>query len=48
MGRFFTNSGAESSECALKVVRKTKKTGKIVSLSRISRQNDEVTQHNGI
>ncbi|HUM76542.1 MAG TPA: aminotransferase class III-fold pyridoxal phosphate-dependent enzyme, partial [Fervidobacterium sp.] len=28
---FFTNSGAESSECALKVVRKTKKTGKIVS-----------------
>jgi len=28
---FFTNSGAESTECALKVVRKTKKNGKIVS-----------------
>ncbi|HQE49075.1 MAG TPA: aminotransferase class III-fold pyridoxal phosphate-dependent enzyme [Fervidobacterium sp.] len=28
---FFTNSGAESTECALKVVRKVKKSGKIVS-----------------
>lgn len=28
---FFTNSGAESSECALKVVRKVKKSGKIIS-----------------
>lgn len=28
---FFTNSGAESTECALKVVRKVRKNGKIVS-----------------
>jgi acetylornithine/succinyldiaminopimelate/putrescine aminotransferase len=31
---FFTNSGAESTECALKVVRKVKKTGKILSFVR--------------
>lgn len=31
---FFTNSGAESTECALKVVRKFKKKGKIVSFVR--------------
>ncbi|MGC8819606.1 MAG: aspartate aminotransferase family protein [Fervidobacterium sp.] len=31
---FFTNSGTESTECALKVIRKFKKSGKIVSFLR--------------
>ncbi len=31
---FFTNSGAESTECALKIIRKVRKSGKIVSFDR--------------
>ncbi|HOJ94015.1 MAG TPA: aminotransferase class III-fold pyridoxal phosphate-dependent enzyme, partial [Fervidobacterium nodosum] len=31
---FFTNSGAESTECALKIIRKVRKSGKIVSFDK--------------